>query len=341
MGNANGDYITFIKACEDGNLGEFKKYLHNVNIHAFDEKAFRTACEHGSLEVVRTLLSYNVYVHVCEEAFRNACKNGHVEVVKLLFNHYRSLKDTINIHINDDEAFRSACINGHVDVVKLLLSCSSGFGFNINFNNDETFLFSCKRGHLEIVKILLQLNVNTATFNYAFRFACENNHVEIAKLLLDIGSDKIHINLLDIFGTVGDICSNGYTEILKLLISNKIKISIYRVIFAQRYTLEIKKILVDALDIDQKIRLANFNDERLDINHNIKNIENIVKNMIQLYDNLVLIKILNINPTIINKIDIQKYNELKKYSKIIFNIEQRVPIFIVIKEFLGIPEIRS
>lgn len=69
MGNANGDYITFIKACEDGNLGEFKKYLHNVNIHAFDEKAFRTACEHGSLEVVRTLLSYNVYVHVCKKRF--------------------------------------------------------------------------------------------------------------------------------------------------------------------------------------------------------------------------------------------------------------------------------
>ena len=75
----------FIAACGRGDVETAKTLVSHVNIHAYDESAFRWTCRNGQLEVAKWLLTQGVHIHADDEgAFRYACYNGYLEVAKWL-----------------------------------------------------------------------------------------------------------------------------------------------------------------------------------------------------------------------------------------------------------------
>jgi hypothetical protein len=135
------------------------KCFHEIFLrNNFDEKQiFIVVCYYGLLEVAKWIYSScNINVHVFnDEAFKCSCYNGHLEVAKWL---YYDVGD-INIHIENDYVFIMSCSNGHLEVAKWLYSLGN---VNIHFQNDKSFCFSCIHGHLEVAKWLYSLgNVET------------------------------------------------------------------------------------------------------------------------------------------------------------------------------------
>ena len=109
-------YQQFLSACERGDLETAKTLVSHVNIHAYDESAFRWTCRNGQLEVAKWLLTQGIDIHADNEvAFRYACYNGHLEVAKWL------LTQGVHIHADDEGAFRYACYNGYLEVAKWLV----------------------------------------------------------------------------------------------------------------------------------------------------------------------------------------------------------------------------
>jgi hypothetical protein len=50
--------MDFINACEEGRLDRVVELVNNgVNIHATNEKGFRSACKYGHLEMIKYLMS--------------------------------------------------------------------------------------------------------------------------------------------------------------------------------------------------------------------------------------------------------------------------------------------
>ena len=78
---------------------------------------FARACRFGKIEIAKEIFKKgNIDIHAYNEfAFRWTCEHGHLEVAKWLLN--ISLNNTklgiINIHAEDEDAFRLACRNGY------------------------------------------------------------------------------------------------------------------------------------------------------------------------------------------------------------------------------------
>jgi hypothetical protein len=74
----------FIYYCRNGDLINAKKYFEenpNINIHAWNDEAFRMSCCFGQLEVAKWLwkINQNINIHAeDEEVFRLSCEKGHL-----------------------------------------------------------------------------------------------------------------------------------------------------------------------------------------------------------------------------------------------------------------------
>ena len=110
----------FINACK---INKLPKYLFltfpDINIHAWDEAAFKRSCKFGHLEVAKWLIELGelshdpVNIHAdYEYAFRQSCHNDHLEVAKWLVELGELSRDPINIHVEDEYSFRGSCQNG-------------------------------------------------------------------------------------------------------------------------------------------------------------------------------------------------------------------------------------
>ena len=149
---STGEYksrTNFIDACSRGYF-DLAKWLVSmgepeVDIHEYNEKAFRHACLGGHLDIAQWLWSIGqstnkpINIHIKEEcAFRYACLFGSLDVAKWL----HTLGD-INIHAKNDKAFRIACIGrreqSYLDVAKWLHSLG---GVNVCAYYDEIFKLS-------------------------------------------------------------------------------------------------------------------------------------------------------------------------------------------------------
>lgn len=202
------------------------KILDQLDVHAYNEKAFRTACVNGNFEVIKLLLDLEgdrrINVHADNEgAFRWACCNGHLEIVKLLLDLEGDRR--IDVHAEDEWAFRKACETGNLEIVKLLLDLDKDRKINVNINNDEAFQTACGNKKLDVIRLLLELKGNQkinvhAGDEWAFRYACVYGNTEVVKILLSLEGDRrinVNINNDEAFRKAR---KNGHLEIENLLV---------------------------------------------------------------------------------------------------------------------------
>lgn len=178
--------MEFINLCKNNKLHEAKiMYTNNkINIHKFNDLAFRYACCNGHLEIAQWLLTLDsINISVCNNfSFGYACRNGHLEVAQWLY----SLKSICNASIYD--AFCWSCKYGQLNIVNWLISYSKPLLFptlyiDIAYNSNN----------MELVKYLIKYfikNKELTTFFWLFSNSCEKNKFKLVKLLIEKFSYK-------------------------------------------------------------------------------------------------------------------------------------------------------
>ena len=165
----------FLGACKTNNLLHkylIKKFI-DIDIHAYDEHAFRWSCHNGHLHISQWLIKLSLITS--------------------------ANKKKINIHAGSERAFRCSCENGHLHIAQWLIEFNSSI--NIHAMNEYAFRWSCAYGHLHIVQWLLDLckKINSpidirASGDMAFRMSCVSGYLHIAQLLSTL-SNKYVLNL--------------------------------------------------------------------------------------------------------------------------------------------------
>ena len=206
----------FITACKNGKLMKAQDIYNTYkpNIHADNDKAFRSVCKNGHKEVAQWLMTLDdkPNIHVFDDqAFRVACLNGNLEVARWLM----TLDDKPDIHALDDIAFRYACYNGHIETAQWLMTLEDKP--NIRAENDFAFIYANKRGHIEIVKWLIticddyyiEIKYNKIKSYKIIKYSLQElyNKKEYDKII-----DKLKIERKDIMLNKEDKCSICFTE---------------------------------------------------------------------------------------------------------------------------------
>ena len=140
-----------------------KEEKNKINIHIFNEQAFKWSCEKGHIEINRWLIQlgesgdYGKKINIHsnhEHAFRLSCFNGHIEIAQWLIQLGESGNyGKINIHADNDFAFKGSCINGHIEIAQWLIHLGESGNYskiNIHANNEYAFGQSCRNGYIEI-----------------------------------------------------------------------------------------------------------------------------------------------------------------------------------------------
>jgi hypothetical protein len=183
------DDLAFRSACWGGNLetAQWLVSLGGVDIHADNDFAFYTACENGHLETAQWLVSQGgVDIHVLtplrSSAFINA---GRIQKCMILGGLLASLK-TCSVRGLRDLAFRRACKNCHLETAQWLVSLG---GVDIHADDDFVFYAACGNGHLEMAQWLMSLGGVDIHNTYASAcYVVHNNHDdwEMARWLLSL-----------------------------------------------------------------------------------------------------------------------------------------------------------
>lgn len=159
-------------------------------MNMYNNDIFLESCKEGNLEkCVMMYSNKNVSINnvILNRGFNLACNNGHLLVMQWLL----SVKQDINMCVNNEEIFVSVCSNGYLSIAKWLLSINPAINMSSN-NNELCFQNACANGHLLVAQWLLSVNpdINMSAQNeYAFRMVCANGYLYIAKWLLDVNPD--------------------------------------------------------------------------------------------------------------------------------------------------------
>ena len=187
-----------------------------------------------------TLLDYDVFdIHFnYEYALLNTVKNGNFEVVVFL------VENGANIHADNDQAIILSSYYGHFRIFKYLAEKGS----DMHANNDNALRHASSNGYYNIVEYILKKGVERYAIDDAFYRACSNGHFNIVKLLFEEGAcintrgwetlnntilykhfeiAKFLINNnVDLSSNypIEQACSNGYFDIVKLLIEKGVNL---------------------------------------------------------------------------------------------------------------------
>ena len=184
-----------------------------INPSANGNRAIAIASGVGLTEIVKILLSdKRVDPSINKNMpIREAVRGGHTEIVKLLLS-----DDRVDPVANDSSLMRLASESGHIDIVKILIIDGR---IDPTFKSNESLRRASQFGQLEIVRLLMTLEKvdPSANNDYAIIWASKNGHDKVVELLLQderIKSSSIIMALME-------ACIIGYTEVVKILISDK------------------------------------------------------------------------------------------------------------------------
>jgi ankyrin repeat protein len=221
-------------AIYEENLEIMQFFINNgVDINYGNGEYLRNTLQfqHIKIETIRFLLDAGVSVQNCGIFLTIAAKNGRNDIVSLVlqyFNQYppeimlivntalgytekveKSIKNDVDIHINNEEALKLACSKGNIEIIKLFLDN----GADIHVNEDEPISIAATNGHTEAVKLVLKAGANIHAKNDAcFKSASKSQHLALVQFLLNGDFDFPNEILLLGFSNLGDI-----TQIRKLL----------------------------------------------------------------------------------------------------------------------------
>ena len=175
------------------------KRINSMKLYTIND-IFTKICGMGFLEYAKYFVNENeIDIHAYNDyAFRLSCENGHLELAQWLIQLGESSGYTkIDIHASNKDAFRSSCYHGHIEVAQWLVQLGESDGYtkiDIHVLNEFAFKWSCLYGHLNIARWLIELGESSSytkidihTDNdYAFRWSCHNGHIEIARWLISL-----------------------------------------------------------------------------------------------------------------------------------------------------------
>jgi len=216
ISHCNFIFDPFILNCGNGFL-ERAKILYNdsINIHAYDEIAFRKSCENGYENVAKWLYEISqtessnnlIDIHILNNyAFRYSASNGHIELASWL------ITLGANPHDLNDNAFIMACGKKRLDVVKWLYDT---FHMDIHVNNNEPIREACNNNNLDIAKYLYEKGANINVLNnYNFKTCVNHNYLDLAIWLQKVGNIDVTLDNDYCFKTA---CRNNYIELARWL----------------------------------------------------------------------------------------------------------------------------
>lgn len=211
--------------------------LYNA-VRSNDINKVREAIASGVCDSYTDCYGYN--------AFHFACQAGYADIVKLLI--CRGINcDKKNPY--GDTPLHDACYIGHKNIVEILINA----GVNCDAQNRwgaTPLHYACHKRHTDIVKLLIAHNVNINTQDNSgktpFYDVCTHGYADMVKLLLTVKDIKIdaknaHNNTspssmyynedqgtellrakgvdVNMGAVLHKVCHNGYTEIVKILLS--------------------------------------------------------------------------------------------------------------------------
>lgn len=103
-------------------------------------------------------------------------------------------------------------------------------GNTIETPNSEDFETVCFEGDMKTIKLMIkQKKVNSHTdWNNGFKGACRGNRIDIAELMLSKGASSTSCT-----ETFRIVCSNGYADIVKLIIKHADKTSTHNIFYSK------------------------------------------------------------------------------------------------------------
>jgi hypothetical protein len=96
-------------------------------------------------------------IHAYDEfAFKYSCRRGHLDIAKWLISKGEEINNPINIHIDDEYAFRYSCRGGHLYIAKWLIS--KGEDLNSPIDRLFTQMMTLQFGGVVVMDIWMLLN---------------------------------------------------------------------------------------------------------------------------------------------------------------------------------------
>ncbi|WP_241158541.1 ankyrin repeat domain-containing protein [Cohnella candidum] len=184
-----------------GNLKALKKIINTDNINAGDKDGYT--------------------------ALHWASQNGHVNIVRFL------LANGANPNVIDYEGFTPievATTHGNIEVVKALLAVETT-DLSITRNGYTPLHSAAACGHLDILQLLISEGMDiecrdSGGVGYTpLHWAVQENHFDVTKFLVRRGAN-VNVKDADGFSALYIAASNGYIEIIGLLLSSGAEIDI-------------------------------------------------------------------------------------------------------------------
>jgi hypothetical protein len=235
---------TFIKYCEKGDFDNVEYLLidyPNINIHSYQNSAFKRCCYRGHLEMAKWLLTRFPEINIdtkqqsfwCDsdeddddekyngnfDPFVECCRIGNIEMANWLKDNFINIKKKLDPlkkkykYDQDNDDYKNAVGDNH--------RLNKYYYKNNEDRINKALIYSCKNGQLEITRWILdiypEISNNNLNNENLFRTSCEKGYLEFAKWLLEkYPAINIYASVEDSFqnkyNAFTESCKNGHLE---------------------------------------------------------------------------------------------------------------------------------